>query len=130
MKKNLLFNQLMNKTAKGRLIYTVLALLCLISSYANAADITITGKVSDAEKGEALPGVSITIKGTSRGATTDGKGDYSIKVPNKNAVLVFSFLGYESQEIEVGNQTIISVNMTADAKSLEEVVVVGYGTQK
>ncbi|WP_188770792.1 SusC/RagA family TonB-linked outer membrane protein [Emticicia aquatilis] len=130
MKKNLLFNQLMNRAAKSRLIYTVLALLCLISSYANAADITITGKVSDAEKGEGLPGVSITIKGTSRGATTDGKGDYSIKVPNKNAVLVFSFLGYETQEIEVGNQTIISVNMTADAKSLEEVVVVGYGTQK
>ncbi|GGD80427.1 SusC/RagA family TonB-linked outer membrane protein [Emticicia aquatilis] len=120
----------MNRAAKSRLIYTVLALLCLISSYANAADITITGKVSDAEKGEGLPGVSITIKGTSRGATTDGKGDYSIKVPNKNAVLVFSFLGYETQEIEVGNQTIISVNMTADAKSLEEVVVVGYGTQK
>jgi len=130
MKKNLLFNQLLNKAAKIRLIYTVLALHCLISGYAYAADITITGKVSDSEKGEFLPGVSITIKGTSRGATTDGKGDYSIKVPNKNSVLVFSFLGYESQEIEVGNQTIISVSMIADAKSLEEVVVVGYGTQK
>jgi TonB-linked SusC/RagA family outer membrane protein len=130
MKKNLLFNQLMNRAAKIRLIYTVLALLCLMSGYANAADITISGKVSDADKGEFLPGVSITIKGTSRGATTDGKGDYSIKVPNKNSVLVFSFLGFESQEIEVGNQTIISVSMISDAKTLEEVVVVGYGTQK
>ncbi len=116
------------KTTKHRFVYTFFAMFFAFCSY--AADITITGKVIDAEKGEFLPGVSITIKGTSRGATTDGKGDYSIKVPNKNAVLVFSFLGYESQEIEVGNQTIISVSMAADAKSLEEVIVVGYGTQK
>lgn len=128
MKHYLLFFQPVNKTTKFRFVYTLFALLFAVCSY--AADITITGKVSDAEKGETLPGVSITIKGTSRGATTDAKGDFSIKVPNKNSVLVFSFLGYETQEIEVGNQTNIIVSMATDSKSLEEVVVVGYGTQK
>ncbi|AFK01572.1 TonB-dependent receptor plug [Emticicia oligotrophica DSM 17448] len=130
MKKNLLSYCQWGKPLCARFITKLLFLLCFLGSQAFAADITITGKVSDAEKGEALPGVSITIKGTSRGATTDAKGDFSIKVPSKTSILVFSFLGYETQEIVVGNQTSIIVGMNSDAKSLEEVVVVGYGTQK
>ncbi|WP_223860197.1 TonB-dependent receptor [Spirosoma validum] len=94
-----------------------------------SADQTVTGTISD-EKGEALPGVSVVIKGTQRGATTDAKGQYRIAVPNGSATLIFSFVGYLSQEIQVGNQSIISVTLKTDSKSLEEVVVVGYGTQK
>ncbi len=70
-------------------------------------DKSITGTVSD-ESGSGIPGVSITIKGTSKGTNTDGNGKFKIDVPNENAVLVFSFVGYSNQELPVGNQTVIS----------------------
>ncbi|WP_077921845.1 TonB-dependent receptor [Spirosoma sp. 209] len=92
-----------------------------------AADLTITGTVTD-EKGEILPGVSIVVKGTSRGVTTDNQGKYRISVPDTKAVLVFSFVGYEKQEVSVGARVIITVNLKVDDKTLNEVVVVGYGT--
>lgn len=97
-------------------------------------DQTVTGKVSD-EKGDGLPGVSILVKGTQRGTSTNATGDFSIAVPDRSdgpekAVLVFSYVGYEPQEIVVGNRTSINLTMKVDNKSLEEVVVVGYGTQK
>ena len=92
-------------------------------------EIAITGKVTD-EKGESLPGVSIILKGTQRGTVTDIEGAYSFNVPDKSAVLVFSYVGYLQKEIKVDNQTNITVQLLADNKTLEEVVVVGYGTQK
>ncbi|GAB4025888.1 SusC/RagA family TonB-linked outer membrane protein [Spirosoma gilvum] len=92
------------------------------------ADQIVTGTVRDA-KGEALPGVNIVVKGTSRGTTTDGQGAFRVSVPDNSAVLVFSFVGYQPQEIRVGSQTAIQVRLLADEKSLNEVVVVGYGTQ-
>ena len=88
----------------------------------------ISGKVTD-ENGEGLPGVSIVVKGTVIGTTTDVNGDYSIEVPEA-AILVFSFIGYERQEVLVGKQTRIDVGMVQDIAQLEEVVVVGFGTQK
>lgn len=90
---------------------------------------TIKGKVTD-EKGEGLPGVSILLKGTQQGTTTDIDGNFSIDVPDKDAVLVFSFVGYISQEVAVGSQTMVNVTLNVDQKILEEVVVVGFGTQK
>jgi TonB-linked SusC/RagA family outer membrane protein len=92
------------------------------------ADITIKGTVTD-ESGEKLPGVSITLKGTTRGVTTNTSGEYSIAVPNDKAVLVFSFVGYMAQEVIVGNRTNINIALKVDNKALDEVVVVGYGTQ-
>lgn len=89
----------------------------------------LKGRVVD-EQGEALPGVSILVKGTQQGQITDVDGRFSIEVTDENVVLVFSFVGYITQEIEVGNRTSIEVSMQTDQKSLEEVVVVGYGTQK
>lgn len=89
---------------------------------------TLVGTVSE-ENGKALPGVSILLKGTQRGTTTDQEGRFSIEVPNENAVLVFSYVGYISKEIGVGNQTRLDVVLEVDAKALEEVVVVGYGSQ-
>ncbi|WP_211325324.1 SusC/RagA family TonB-linked outer membrane protein [Larkinella arboricola] len=94
------------------------------------ADVTVRGKVTDDEKGSGLPGVSVVLKGTQRGATTDPDGNFSIVVPDGKAVLVFSFVGYEAQEVTVGNRTSINISLKADTKSLNEVVVVGYGTQK
>ncbi len=97
------------------------------------ADVPISGVVSD-EKGESLPGVSVVIKGTSRGTVTNSEGRYVLNLPtasaNGGAVLVFSFVGYLPQEISVGAQTTINVKLTVDNKSLEEVVVVGYGEQR
>lgn len=75
-------------------------------------------------------GVNVLVKGTTIGTTTDIDGNYFISVPDKNAVLVFSYIGFESQEVKVGGQININVNMSEESNSLDEVVVVGYGSQK
>ena len=90
---------------------------------------TITGKVISSENGEGLPGVNVVEKGTSNGTVTDVQGNYSIDV-SESATLVFSSVGYNREEIEIGNQSVIDLVMTADIQQLEELVVVGYGTQK
>jgi len=91
--------------------------------------VPITGRVTD-EKGEGLPGVSIVIKGTQRGTTSDPTGQFRLDVPDKNVVLVFSFVGYESQEVPIGNQSTLNVALKVSEKGLQEVVVVGYGEQR
>ncbi|WP_162343028.1 SusC/RagA family TonB-linked outer membrane protein [Cyclobacterium salsum] len=100
-------------------------------NFANAQQGTqITGQVFDNSSKESLPGVNILIKGTSTGTVTDIDGSYSIRVPNEDVELVYSFVGYLTQEIRVGNRTTINVDLVADQAQLEEVVVVGYGTVK
>ena len=94
------------------------------------ADVTVTGTVKAAENSDPLPGVSIILKGSQRGTTTDAGGKFQIEVPDGGTTLIFSFVGYLSQEIAVGNRTNIEVSLKADTKALDEVVVVGYGTQK
>ena len=89
----------------------------------------VTGKVAD-DAGVALVGVSVVVKGTQNGTTTDNEGLFSISVPNSKSILIFSFVGYEPQEVEVGNKTSLNVRLKTDVKSLGEVIVVGYGTQK
>lgn len=89
---------------------------------------TIQGTITD-DKGESLPGVSVTIKGTSQGTTSDGNGAFTLNVP-ENAVLVFSYVGYTSQEVVVGKQTKLTIQLKPDLQVLNEVVVVGYGVQK
>ena len=89
----------------------------------------ITGTVTD-ESGAGLPGVSVLIKGTQRGTTTDAVGKYKLALSDNNEVLVFSFVGYLSQEITIGSQTTLNVSLKPDTKALEEVVVVGYGVQR
>lgn len=89
----------------------------------------INGKVSD-ETGAGLPGVSVVLKGTTRGTTTNAEGAFSLDVPGPESVLIFSFVGYVSQEITVGNQSSLSVQLKSDVANLSEVVVVGFGTQK
>lgn len=94
------------------------------------AEQVIKGRVTDAESREPLPGVNILIKGTQTGTSSDANGNYSLSVPDANTVLVYSFVGYEPQEVKVGSRTDIDVSLKTDQKSLEEVLVVGYGTVK
>jgi TonB-linked SusC/RagA family outer membrane protein len=89
----------------------------------------ITGTLTDSNSGEALPGVSIQVEGTAVGTITDVNGNYSIEVP-QSGTLVFSYVGYLTQKIALAGQTKIDVKLVVDAQKLEEVVVVGYGTQK
>ena len=91
-------------------------------------DVTVSGKVTD-EKGEGLPGVSVVVKGTTQGTTTDGTGSFKINAPNTSATLVFSFVGYAKKEVPIGGQSTLNVTLTPDDQTLNEVVVVGYGSQ-
>ena len=100
-------------------------LLGCVISFAQAQN--VTGKVADADSGP-IPGVNIIVKGTTLGTTTDANGEYAINVEGESKVLVFSFIGYVSQEVPVNNQSVIDISLEADLQVLEEVVVVGYGT--
>ena len=106
----------------------ILAIVLLLTNVL-FAQIAVQGKVTD-NNGLPLPGVSISVKGTSTGTTSDLAGSYSIVVPNTNSVLLFSYVGYPIQEIELGNKTTMDVSLSPAAGQLNEVVVVGYGTQK
>ena len=109
---------------------TMLTMILLLgNSVAWAQGTTVTGKVTD-PTGSALPGVSVQLKGTQRGTNTDADGKYSLANVPANATLVLSFIGYTSQEVAVGNRSVVDVKMADDTKALEEVVVVGYGTAK
>jgi TonB-linked SusC/RagA family outer membrane protein len=90
----------------------------------------ITGRVTDASTGESLPGVNVTVQGTNLGVISDSQGNYAITLPDRDAQLVFSFVGYTTREVRVEDQTIIDVSLTPLAIDLDEVVVVGYGTQR
>jgi TonB-dependent starch-binding outer membrane protein SusC len=92
-------------------------------------DITVSGIVTD-ESNNAIPGANVLLKGTSRGTTTDVEGKFTLNVPDENAVLVVTFIGYSAQEITVGGQTNINIKLNPDTQQLSEVVVIGYGTQK
>ncbi|MBS1558814.1 MAG: SusC/RagA family TonB-linked outer membrane protein [Bacteroidetes bacterium] len=107
--------------------YLTLVLSCLLSVAGWAQKTVITGKVL-ADDGSSLPGVNIVVKGTTTGSVTDANGDFSLEAAPED-VLVFSFVGYLPQEIPVGTQNHISINMKTDNIQLNEVVVVGYGEQ-
>jgi TonB-linked SusC/RagA family outer membrane protein len=112
---------------------TILLLLffafVLAAGQAHAQDITVEGVVTSFEDGEPLPGINIRVENTGRGTTTDNEGAYSITVAESNAVLVFSFVGFGTQEIPVNGRTNINVEMESSIKQLSDLVVVGYGTQ-
>lgn len=113
---------------KAGVLAMLILLLTLSSQLTFAQDNGISGKVKDAG-GRGLPGVSISVKGTTRGTNSDADGNYKINAAS-NAVLVYSFVGFESQEIAVGNRSTIDVTLAEDNKTLNEVVVIGYGTVK
>lgn len=106
----------------------VLLMLISITMSVMAQDVSVSGKVTDAKTG-GIPGVTVTLKGSTRGTNTDVEGNYQISVPG-NATLSFSAIGYETQDVAVGNKSVVNVVLSEDVKALEEVVVVGYGTVK
>ncbi|MFD1141811.1 SusC/RagA family TonB-linked outer membrane protein [Larkinella insperata] len=89
----------------------------------------VKGVVSD-EKGNTLPGATVSVKGTTQGTTTDAEGRFTINMPDGNNVLVISFIGMKTQEVQVGNRTNLTITLLANDQSLDEVVVIGYGTAK
>ena len=108
----------------------LLGVLLLVQyNIAFGQEISISGAVTEAS-GEPLPGVNILIKGATTGAISNQNGIYAITVPGENAVLSFSYIGYLTQEVTVGNQTSINITLSEDALGLEELVVIGYGTRK
>ncbi len=117
------------KTIKNSLIPVTMELNATTSSAIYSAHL-LKGKVVSSDGEGSLPGVSIIMKGTSSGTTTDINGNYELDISNSKAILVFSFVGYVSQEVSVGTRTNLDVTLLADSKALEELVVVGYGTQK
>jgi TonB-linked SusC/RagA family outer membrane protein len=112
-----------------RLLRMMIILGFSVAAVMAQAQIQVNGKVTD-ETGQGLPGASVVLKGTTVGTTTDSDGAYSLNVQDKSSVLVFSFIGFVTQEITVGEQTSINVSMESDIKTLAEIVVVGYGTMK
>jgi TonB-dependent SusC/RagA subfamily outer membrane receptor len=106
-----------------------LLVLFMMISFVLPAQTQLKGKIID-ESGQALPGVNIIVKGSNLGTVSDAEGSFVIGNLSSSSILVFSFIGFSTQEITVGEQTTINVTLATDVRALEEVVVIGYGTQK
>ncbi|MDB2462690.1 TonB-dependent receptor [Algibacter sp.] len=119
----------MRKIKQLKTIFLFLLGFCFVLS-ANAQQKTVTGTVTADADGMALPGVNVIVKGTTTGASTDFDGNYSINVNGSDAVLSFSYIGYVTKDVVVGSKSSVNVSLTEDLASLDEVVVVGYGTRK
>jgi TonB-dependent starch-binding outer membrane protein SusC len=129
------FSTLRKPIAEGGLltrqvIKSICVVLLVLVSQSSFAQRIISGVIKDNE-GETLPGVTIIVKGTTIGTVTNLDGKYTLEIPTENKpVLIFSFVGYKEQEISVGERSVIDVALEVDVKSLDEVVVIGYGSQK
>jgi len=108
----------------------ILFLLLFSLSSTLLAQKRITGTVRDAITSEALPGVNLILKGTVKGTITDVQGNFSFEVPSDKSILTFSFIGYQSQDVQVGTRSSVNVTLKTEVTGLDEVVVVGYGTMK
>lgn len=133
--------RLPNRCASGvRLLLPVVVWVMLLEAQATAAfgasasstalAFVVSGRVTSSTDNQAIPGVNIIIKGTSIGAVSDGDGRYTIDVPSRESVLVFTAIGFETQEVVVGDRTVIDVSLAESITSLGEIIVTGYGTQE
>ncbi|SDL30691.1 TonB-linked outer membrane protein, SusC/RagA family [Catalinimonas alkaloidigena] len=114
---------------KNRLRYSLLFLWMLPLAFAHAQTV-VSGQVTDSENNQGIPGVNVLIKGTSNGTITDLDGHYQLTASSEDDVLVFSFIGYESQEVRIGNQSTLNVALDPSLTSLNEVIIVGYDDKK
>jgi TonB-linked SusC/RagA family outer membrane protein len=112
-----------------KLLFTLLSVIWSFAFVETHAQ-RVTGTVTDATSSEGLPGVTVTVKGTTRGVMTDESGKFSIEANGPTSVLTFSMIGYVMQEVLVGNQTVVNIKLNADNQNLDDLVVVGYGVQK
>ena len=131
--KNVPLKQALDKCFEQQpLVYTIENTTILVSRRpvpAAAADIVVRGKVTNDQQ-QPLPGVAVRIKDMHTGTVTDADGNFEIKAPNEGASLVFSFIGYESKEVKINDNRVINISLAPKNTGLDEVVVVGYGTQK
>ncbi|MEQ9439820.1 MAG: SusC/RagA family TonB-linked outer membrane protein [Cyclobacteriaceae bacterium] len=104
--------------------------MCSLVAVAGYAQSIVSGQVTSSEDGSSLPGVNVIVKGTSSGTVTDIDGNYRLNVPQGGTILTFSFIGYQSQDIEIGNQATISLQLVPDTKQLSEVVVTAIGIER
>ncbi len=111
-------------------IWILAALLMFSVGFRSPESRTMTGKVTDANDGSAMPGVNVLVKGSTNGVVTDVNGNYSITIPTQNGTLVFSFIGYVSKEIKIGANNIINVVLDQDVQQLSEVVSIDYASRK
>ena len=118
----------MNSIIPKSILSGLLVWLMTLTSLAQTEQ-TLSGQITD-DKGVTLPGVSVAVKGSTRGTTTDADGKYKLAGLTAGSTVVFSYIGYKTQEITVGNRTTYDLTFVQDDQSLDEVVVVGYGTQK
>ena len=95
-----------------------------------AQERVITGRVTSADDGSALPGVNVVVKGTTNGTVTDSDGKYSLSIPSSNAALVYSFIGLKTTEVVVGERTVVDVQLGLDVTQLSEVVVTAGGVEQ
>ncbi|MCH7403731.1 SusC/RagA family TonB-linked outer membrane protein [Belliella kenyensis] len=119
----------MRKNLQQVKVFMLIVLLMSAVFNVNAQSREVSGTVMDKTMGEPLPGVTVLVKGTTRGVTTDLDGKYRISLQGGDQVLVFSFVGFTAQEVTIGNQSTINVELDEDIQSLQEAVVIGYGTQ-
>jgi len=110
--------------------YLSLGFFLLFVTIASAQNRTLRGQITDSKTGETLIGVSVLVKGTTSGTATDNQGNFSISVPGNNAILVLNYVGYTKSEINVGKNATVNIKLTSNETTLDDVVVVGYGTVK
>ena len=111
-----------------KIILSILFLILATSIYAQ--QITVTGTVIDESDGLGIPGATVLVKGTTNGTITDLDGIYTLVVPNATDTLVFSYIGYVTLDIPINGKAVIDISMIVEQTELEEIVVIGYGTQK
>src|SRR5688572_6062960 len=111
-------------------LLTVMLLVSHVFAGTSLADVTINGKVTAADDNSALPGVNVYLKGTQTGTITDGEGNFTLAVGDENGTLVFSYIGYTTQEVAIGGRTFINVNLQPSLESLQEVVVTALGIER
>jgi TonB-linked SusC/RagA family outer membrane protein len=121
---------LKNKVQRIGQICWILMVLCTTSVMAQSVQHTVSGNITSSEDGMPLPGVSIVLKGTTQGVSSDFDGNYSINVPNGNGVLVLTYIGFEAQEVTVNGRTSINVTLEPGAQALDEVVVTALGIKR
>ena len=109
--------------------FRIVVILLLMATFGMTQNVTVRGKVTEAENGESIPGVSVVLKGTTTGIPTDINGNYTLSVPS-DGTLVFSYIGFKKVEVPIDGKTDINVALVAVSISLEEFVAVGYGNQR
>jgi TonB-dependent starch-binding outer membrane protein SusC len=120
----------MNMNKFLRFTVTPLMFLLILAGTGYGQNLTVQGKITDSRTGDVLVGVNIVVQGTITGTISDANGNYSINVPSANSTLVYSYIGYTVLSVPVNGKTTLNVSLSEEAKALDEIVVIGYGTQK